>query len=90
MATISNAAITNNQDPWLADLGTSNHLIANLDNLSIQSWYKGLDQVTVGNGLTLPINHISNASLHTFLAEKCSSCSQDCFKLTICAQILFS
>ena len=65
MATVSNATITNNQDPWSGDLGTSDHLTENLNNLSIQSLYKGLDQVTVGNGQTLPINHISNASLHT-------------------------
>ena len=58
MAFASNAAITSNQDPWLADSGTSNHLTANLNNLSIQSQYKGPEQITVGNGQTLPINHI--------------------------------
>ena len=41
MASASNAAITNNQDPWLADLGTSDHLTDNLNNLSVQSQYKG-------------------------------------------------
>ena len=65
MASTSNAAITSNQDPWLADSGTSNHLTANLNNLSIQSQYKGPKQITVGNEQTLPINHIGNASLHT-------------------------
>ena len=65
MASASNAAITSNQDPWLADSGTSDHLTANLNNLSIQSQYKGPEQITVGNGQTLPINHIGNASLHT-------------------------
>ena len=35
VASASNAAITNNQDPWLADSGTSNHLTANLNNLSL-------------------------------------------------------
>ena len=35
MASASNAAITNNQDPWLANSGTLDHLIANLNNLSI-------------------------------------------------------
>ena len=41
MASVSNAAITNNQDPWLAKFGTSDHLTANLNNHSIQSQYKG-------------------------------------------------
>ncbi|XP_075655127.1 uncharacterized protein LOC142625334 [Castanea sativa] len=65
MAQASNAALTNNQDPWLADSGTSDHLTANLGNLSVQSQYKGLEQITVGNGQTLPINHIGNASPST-------------------------
>ena len=54
MATTSNAAITSNQDPWLVDLGTSNHLTANLNNLSGLSQFKGVEQVTVGNGQALP------------------------------------
>ena len=65
MAQASNIALTNNQDPWLVDFGTSDHLIANLGNLSVQSQYKGPKQITVGNGQTFPINHIGNASLST-------------------------
>ena len=65
MASASNVAITNNQDPWLADSGTSDHLTANLNNLSVQSQYKGPEQVTTGNGQSLPINHIGNTTLHT-------------------------
>ena len=65
MASASNVAITNNQDPWLADLGTTDHLTTNLNNLSLQSQYKGPEQVTVGSGQSLPINHIGNATLHT-------------------------
>ena len=65
VASASNAAITNNQDPWLADLGTSNHLTANLNNLSLQSQYKGPEQVIMGNGQSLPINHIGNGTLST-------------------------
>ena len=41
MASASNAAITKNQDLWLADSGTSDHLTYNLNNLSVQSQYKG-------------------------------------------------
>lgn len=37
MAIASNAAITSNQDPWLADSGTSDHLTASLSNLTTQS-----------------------------------------------------
>ena len=37
MAQASHVALTNNQDPWLANSGTSDHLIANLGNLSVQS-----------------------------------------------------
>ena len=65
MASTSNAAITSNPNPWLVDSGTSNHLTANLNNLSIQSQYKGPKQVTVGSGQSLPINHIGNSTLHT-------------------------
>ena len=65
MASASNAAITNNQDPWLADSSTSDHLTANLNNLSLQSQYKGPKQVTMGNGQSLPINHIGNETLST-------------------------
>ena len=34
MASATNATITNNQDPWLVDSGTSDHLTANLNNLA--------------------------------------------------------
>lgn len=65
MASAFNAAITNNQDPWLANSGTTDHLTANLNNLSLQSQYKGLEQITVGSGQSLPIIHICNTTLHT-------------------------
>ena len=65
VASASNAAITNNQDPWLADSGTTDHLIANLNNLPLQSQYKGPEQVTVGNDQSLPINLIGNGTLST-------------------------
>ena len=65
MASASTADLTNCQDPWLANSRTSNHLTANLNNLFVQSQYKGSKQVTVGNEQALPINHIRNASLST-------------------------
>ena len=65
MANASNATIANNQDPWLANSSTSDHLTTNFNNLLVQSQYKGPEQITVGNGQSLPINHIGNATLHT-------------------------
>ena len=65
MASATNVVIVNNQDPWLADSGTSDHLTANLSNLATQFQYKGPEQVTVGNGQALPINHIGNTTLPT-------------------------
>ena len=65
MASASNAAITNNQDQLLSNSGTLDHLTANLNNLLVQSQYKGPEQVTVGNGQSLPINHIGNTTPHT-------------------------
>ena len=65
MANASNATIANNQDPWLANSSTSDHLTANFNNLSVQSQYKGPEQVTVGNSQSLLISHIGNATLHT-------------------------
>ena len=64
MASASNVVITSNQDPWLADSGTFDHL-TNLNSLSNQSYYKGPQQVTVGNSQSLPINHIGNTTLST-------------------------
>ena len=65
MASATNAVIANNQDLWLANSGTSDHLTTNHNNLATQSQYKGLEQVTVGNGQALPINHIGNTTLPT-------------------------
>ena len=65
MATTSNTAIIGNSDPWLTDSGALDHITANLNNLSVQSHYKGPGQIAVGNGQFLPINHTGNSSLST-------------------------
>ena len=65
MASATNDVIANNQDPWLANSGTSDHLTANLSNLATPSQYKGPEQVIVGNGQAVPINHIGNTTLPT-------------------------
>ncbi|KAA8539330.1 hypothetical protein F0562_026022 [Nyssa sinensis] len=56
----SNLASTSSQtnQPWLMDSGTTHHLTANLDNLSIHSKYTGPEEAILGNGSQLPITHI--------------------------------
>lgn len=50
-------------ESWLADFGATNHLSANLGNLSVQQPYSDAELVTVGNGQGLPISHIGNSTL---------------------------
>ena len=40
-------------------------LKVHLRHFSIHSQYKGPEQITIGNGQALPINHIDKASLST-------------------------
>ena len=56
---------TQSTDPWVSDTGSTNHLTANIGNLSMQQPYKGNDHVTVGIGQALPINNIGNGILKT-------------------------
>ncbi|GAA0171887.1 hypothetical protein LIER_25821 [Lithospermum erythrorhizon] len=44
------------------DLGASNHLSTDLQNFSIHNEYNGSDQITVGNGNSLAIDHIVSRS----------------------------
>ena len=46
---------------WHVDSGATNHNTADLNNLSLQSGYKGKDKVIVGNGSKLSISHIGNS-----------------------------
>ena len=39
------------------DSGATNHITADLNNLSLQNDFKGKDKITVGNGHTLSISH---------------------------------
>ena len=52
-------------DTWLTDTGATNHLTANLNNLQGPATYKGTEQVSVGNGQSIPINNIGNGQLCT-------------------------
>uniref|UniRef100_A0A2N9F281 CCHC-type domain-containing protein n=1 Tax=Fagus sylvatica TaxID=28930 RepID=A0A2N9F281_FAGSY len=58
MASTSNGA--QGGDTWLTDTGATDHLTANMNNLQVQTPYKGTDQVAVGNGQSIPINNIGH------------------------------
>ena len=50
---------------WLLDSGATNHITGDLNNLHLHHPYQGTDQVTVGNGNTLPIHNTGNGPLPT-------------------------
>ena len=45
---------------WYMDSGATNHVTAELSNLSIQNGYKGNEKLSVGNGSQLVISHIGS------------------------------
>ncbi|KAF8394586.1 hypothetical protein HHK36_020800 [Tetracentron sinense] len=47
---------------WFTDTGATNHVTADLNNLSLHSDYEGSDNLTVGNGKGLHIEHIGSTS----------------------------
>lgn len=47
---------------WYLDFGATNHVTANLGNLSLHSDYSSNDSVAVGNGKGLPISHIGSTT----------------------------
>jgi len=49
------------QSSCFLDSGATNHLTADLNNLSMHSIYTGNDQVKVGDGTGLSIHHLGNA-----------------------------
>ncbi|GAA0157982.1 transmembrane signal receptor [Lithospermum erythrorhizon] len=55
------------QDPsWYIDSGATNHITADLNNLSLYHDYHGSDKISVGNGQTLPINHTGKTSISAY------------------------
>jgi hypothetical protein len=50
---------------WLLDSGTSHHVTADLNNLSLHTPYNGQDDVMLGDGTNLPISHTGSVSLPT-------------------------
>uniref|UniRef100_A0A2N9FZ66 Reverse transcriptase Ty1/copia-type domain-containing protein n=1 Tax=Fagus sylvatica TaxID=28930 RepID=A0A2N9FZ66_FAGSY len=65
MASTSNGS--QGGDTWLTNTGATDHFTANLTNLQTQAPYQGIEQVSVGNGQSIPINHIGNGQLSTKL-----------------------
>ena len=51
--------------PQKPGLQTTDHITTSANNLSPQVPYQGQEQVSVGNGQNLPIQHIGNTKLHT-------------------------
>jgi len=62
MATASNACLTQDQ-PWLANSATTDHVTSNLNHLSFPKPYHGQDHLTIDNGQNLPITHLGNVSI---------------------------
>jgi hypothetical protein len=59
----SNSAPAN--DPWYADSAANQHITANLENLSLQQPCLGSEDVVVGNGTGLRIQHTGAMVFHT-------------------------
>lgn len=54
--------------PWFADSGANNHVISDLENLTLQEPFKADDEVAVGNGLGLSI--LNTGSSTHFYSQK--------------------
>lgn len=58
-------------DPnWYPDLGATNHVISDPNNLTTEMNYTGTDQVHVGNGSGLNIQLVSSSSFLSLLIPK--------------------
>ncbi|KAM1797964.1 hypothetical protein ACFX12_032087 [Malus domestica] len=53
------------QDLWIVDSGASHHMTADLNVLNQVAPYQGSDNITIGNGSSLPIKHIGSTALNT-------------------------
>ncbi|KAK2974100.1 hypothetical protein RJ640_020456 [Escallonia rubra] len=45
------------QDPWVVDSGASHHIITDARNLAAHQDYNGSEEISMGNGNTIPISH---------------------------------
>lgn len=48
---------------WYVDSSATTHITTDLSNLQVQNDYTGTDNVTVGNGSSLPISYVGQASI---------------------------
>ncbi|OMO79651.1 hypothetical protein CCACVL1_13538 [Corchorus capsularis] len=62
-ALMASSSTVTQDDDWYPNSGASNHLTADLSNMSIHSEYQGHDRVKVGNGTGLPIKHVGSSKL---------------------------
>ncbi|KAB2608352.1 hypothetical protein D8674_011520 [Pyrus ussuriensis x Pyrus communis] len=53
------------QDLWIVDSGASHHMTADINALNQVAPYQGSDNITIGNGSSLPIKHIGSSAIHT-------------------------
>ncbi|KAM2171732.1 hypothetical protein ACFX1R_036784 [Malus domestica] len=49
---------------WIVDSGASHHMIADINALNQVASYQGSDNITIGNGSSLPITHIGSTTIH--------------------------
>ena len=52
-----------NESSWFLDSGATNHVSAELNNLSSRSDYKGKEKLVVGNDSELNIKHIGSTNI---------------------------
>lgn len=55
---------------WFLDIGATNHMVNNMEQVRDPVDYKAKAKVTVGNGQSLSIKHSSYQSLHAFLPDQ--------------------
>ena len=58
---------TPNNSSWLLDCRASHHVATNFSNLSIKIPYDSSDEIMIGDGMGLPINHTVSTSLSILL-----------------------
>ena len=63
---IANLTITIiNSTNWLLDIGTSHHVTYDLNIMSLNQTYEGLDEIVIGDGRGLTITHVGKTTLLT-------------------------
>ena len=64
MAAHTHGAIEHDM-PWYLDSGANHHITLELENLTLQQPYQGIENVTVGNGGGLQIANTSSSLIST-------------------------